>query len=140
MIHANWRGFFERPEEEWVVTATVPVDEESASCSVEHLGPDAANEPLIDATEVLEEPRQRELESPNPRSDDNLSSHGKELSVHRPRMLPPRERPSWHGTVVLGRWRWRGWLIRTRDGWVVAVCPHDDVRLIWVGTQPTLVR
>lgn len=48
--------------------------------------------------------------------------------------------PAWHGTVMVGKHRWSGWLMRTKDGWVVAYSPMDDVQLVWLNRKPIRQR
>lgn len=117
MIHVNWNRFFDPDfEPNFRTVETVPPT-----------GPHEAGLPsqqVTGSTTATVEPEE-ELR-PERRSVDTRRACGARLA--------------WQGTVVLGRRRWQGWLLRVEGHWVLATCPTGDVRLVWLQKNPVRIR
>lgn len=117
MIHVNWNRFFDPDYAPEFLT----VEEAPPT------GPQAAARPsrkaAVSTVAVVEQ-----QEEPRP----------ERLSVVSRRAFGARL--AWQGTVVLGRRRWHGWLLRVEGHWVLATSPTGDVRLVWLRQIPVRIR
>lgn len=120
MIHVNWQHFF---------------NDDGRQDSVDHLS--SAVTEIV--TSVLGEAVPKDIDKVVENVPTNLPVASSETETGmKPRIV--QAPPAWHGTVVLGRHRWRGWLMRVNGVWVAAFGTQDDVHLLWLAQAPIRER
>ncbi len=124
MIHVNWQHFFD----------------DGRQNSVDHL-PSTVTEIVTSVlNDSVGEAVPKEIDKIVENAPANLpaTSSMPERGAKSDRFVDVP--PAWHGTVVLGRHRWRGWLMRVNGVWVAAFGAQDDVHLLWLAHAPIRER